>query len=60
MRYRDNQQRGQEVVDEVEQKALRGAKLPLNADGVRNLWKETDRRLQERVGWRRGNGRDGK
>lgn len=52
-RYRDNQQRGQEVVDEVQQEALRGAKLPLDADGVRNFWENADGCLQERIGWRR-------
>lgn len=51
-RYRDNQQRGQEVVDVVQQEALGGAKLPLHADGARNLRKDADRCLQERVGWK--------
>lgn len=36
--YRDNEKRGQKVVDEVQQVALRGAKLSLHADGARNLW----------------------
>lgn len=52
MSYRDNQQRGQEVVDEVQQEALRGAQLPLYADGARDFWEEADRRLQEGVRWR--------
>jgi len=50
--YRDDQQGGQKVVDEVHQEALRRAKFPLDADGARNLREETDRRLQESVRWR--------
>lgn len=52
MSYRDNEQRGQEVVDEVQQEALGGAQLPLHADGARDLWQEADGRLQEGIGWR--------
>lgn len=36
--YRDNEKRSQEVVDIVQQEALWRAKLPLHADGARNLW----------------------